>query len=338
MVSAYRAGIGRRSLLARERRVVHNGVEIFQTPLLIPSFSSKGFPEVKKIIALMREFITETVLVSAYDVHYGHLASQKLTFPRVIFLDSGGYEARIEHDLSESYGQAYKPKKWTANDHRDVIKRWRSNVTTVLVSYDSPTKHTSIEHQVDAALKLKHDFPQFPVELLIKPENKRDRLNIAAILPKVIKDLPAFSVVGFTENELDAKIINRMSKIAQARKIMDDAGVDVPIHVFGSLDTFSTVLYFLSGAEIFDGLTWLRFGFLRGQTIYKQNYGPMKNTVDGLLRKAEDLSHSMWRDNYYYLESLRGQMRNFLKTGEYGSFDHIGGELENAIHQLEARI
>lgn len=325
-------------MLAREGTVTHNGAELFRTPLLIPSFSSKGFPEVKKIIALMREFITEAVLVSAYDVHYGHLTPQKLTFPRVIFLDSGGYEARVEHDLSESYGRAYKPEKWTVSNHREVAKHWKSSIPTILINYDSPTRHTSIERQVKAALKLKSDFPWFPVELLIKPEHKRDPLDVAAILPKILKDLPAFSVVGFTEDELDAKIIDRMSKIAQARKILDDAGIDLPIHIFGSLDTFSTVLYFLSGAEIFDGLTWLRFGFLKGQTVYKQNYGPMKNTVDGLLRKAEDLSHSMWRDNYYYLESLRGQMRNFLKTGLYGSFDHIGGDLESAIHQLEARI
>ncbi len=325
-------------MLARERIVAHNGAELFRTPLLIPSFSSKGFPEAKKIIALMREFITEAVLVSAYDVHYGHIASQKLTFPRVIFLDSGGYEARVEHDLSESYGQAYKPKKWTASDHRHVIKRWRSNVPTILVSYDSPARHFRIEHQVRSALKLKDRFPQYPHELLIKPERKRELLETGEILPKILKDLGGFAAVGFTEDELDEKIIGRMSKIAQVRKTLDEAGINVPIHIFGSLDTFSTALYFLSGAEIFDGLTWLRFGFFNGQTIYKRNYGAMKN-VNGLLRKAEDLSHSMWKDNYYYLEALREQMRNFVtRGGDYTAFLHIGKELENAMHQLEGRI
>ena len=121
MGNACHARIGRSCLLARERIVFHNGAEIFRTPLLVPSFSSKGFPEMKEIIALMREFITGAVLVSAYDEYYGNLTSQKLTFPSVIFLDSGGYEARVEHDLSESYGQDYKPNKWRASHHRGVI-------------------------------------------------------------------------------------------------------------------------------------------------------------------------------------------------------------------------
>lgn len=325
-------------MLARERIVFHNGTEIFRTPLLVPSFSSKGFPEMKKIIALMREFITGAVLVSAYDEHYGYLASQNLTFPSVIFLDSGGYEARVEHDLSESYGQDYKPNEWKVGDHRGVIKNWRANIPTILVSYDSPAKHSRVEYQVRSALKLKDDFSQFPHELLIKPERKRELLEIEDILPKVLKDLGSFAVVGFTEYELDEKIIGRMLKIAQARKILDEAGIDIPIHIFGSLDTFSTALYFLSGAEIFDGLTWLRFGFFNGQTIYKHNYGAMKN-ANGLLRKAEELSHSMWKDNYYYLEALREQMRNFItRGGDYSAFLHIGKDLEDAMHQLEGRI
>lgn len=325
-------------MLARERIMFHNGKEIFRTPLLIPSFSSKGFPEIKEILALMGEFITGAVLVSAYDEHHGYLTSKNLTFPSVIFLDSGGYEARVEHDLSESYGQDYKPREWKVGDHRSVIKKWKSNRPTILVSYDSPAKHSRIEHQVSSALKLKADFPQFPLELLIKPERKWELLEIVDILPKVIRDLGNFTALGFTEYELDDKIIGRMVKIAQARKILDDGGINVPIHIFGSLDTFSTALYFLSGAEIFDGLTWLRFGFFNGQTIYKHNYGAMKN-VNGLLRKTEDLSHSMWKDNYYYLEALREQMRNFItRGGDYTAFLHIGKELEDAMHQLEGRI
>jgi hypothetical protein len=324
-------------LLARERIVTHNGAEIFRTPLLIPSFTSKGFPDVKKIVALMEEFITGAVLVSAYDEHYGHIASQKLTFPSVIFLDSGGYEARVEHDLSESYGQDYKPHKWRSHDHRSVIENWKSNVPTVMVSFDSPAKHCHIERQVQAALKLKGDFPQFPHELLIKPERKRGPVEIEKLLPQITEDLGEFAAIGFTEYELDDRIIGRMLKIAQARRILDEAGLDVPIHIFGSLDTFSTALYFLSGAEIFDGLTWLRFGFFEGQTIYRHNYGAMKNS-NGLLRKSEDLSHSMWKDNYYYLEALREQMRNFIRDGTYAAFLHIGSDLEGAMHQLEGRI
>lgn len=323
-------------MLAREGSVVHNGTPILPTPLLIPSFSSKGFPEMKKIISLMTEFITEAVLVSAYDVHYKLLAPKKLTFPSAIFLDSGGYEARVEHDLSEAYGQDYKPKKWTANDHRRVLAEWETVVPTIAISYDSPRRHSSTERQVAAALKLKHEFPLFLHEFLAKPEHKGELIEPSAIA-RSLGSLKEFSVIGFTEHELDHRIIGRMEKLAKLRRILDENGIATPIHVFGSLDSLSTVLYFLSGAEIFDGLTWLRFGFHGGQTIYRQNYGAIQGE-NGILKSARELSHAMWKNNYYYLEALGDQMRNYVRTKEYKSFGPISGHVETAARQLESRV
>lgn len=46
----------------------------------------------------------------------------------------------------------------------------------------------------------------------------------------------------------------------------------------------------------------------------------------------------MWKDNYYYLESLRDQMRNFVRTKDYKCFEFIGDQVEGAFHQLESRL
>ena len=128
-----------------------------------------------------------------------------------------------------------------------------------------------------------------------------------------------------------------MEKLARMRRSFDENGIKSPIHVFGSLDSLSTVLYFLSGAEIFDGLTWLRFGFHDGQTMYRQNYGAIKGQ-NGILKSARELSHAMWKDNYYYLESLSAQMRNYARTQDCKSFDHISAHIEEAVHQLQSRV
>jgi hypothetical protein len=323
-------------LLAREGSVTHKGALVIRTPLLVPSFSSKGFPEMKKMVRVMTEFITDSCLVSAYDIHYKFLAPKQLTFPSVIFLDSGGYEARVEHDLSEAYGQDYKPQKWTEKDHRLVLTNWKSNAPTIAVSYDSPRRHSSIERQIATALKLKDAFPDFLHEFLIKPEHKNALIEPSAIA-KITTDLKEFSIIGFTEHELDHRIIGRMEKIAAVRQTLDEAGIINPIHVFGSLDSLSTVLYFLSGAEIFDGLTWLRFGFHKGQTVSRQNYGAIRGE-NGILKNARELSHAMWKDNFYYLESLRDQMRNYARTGDCKSFEYISSTVETAVHQLQSRV
>jgi hypothetical protein len=51
-----------------------------ETPLLVPSFSSKAFgfgrdgkPEVLQVLEAAQEFITRTCLVSAYDIHYEYV-------------------------------------------------------------------------------------------------------------------------------------------------------------------------------------------------------------------------------------------------------------------------
>jgi hypothetical protein len=79
-------------VLAGRRSLRLNGVEIERTPLLVPSFSSKGFPEIKEIVGYSSELIEGPILVSAYDLHYGCIEGP-FDFASLIFLDSGGYEA-----------------------------------------------------------------------------------------------------------------------------------------------------------------------------------------------------------------------------------------------------
>ena len=79
-------------MLARRRALRLNGREVERTPLLVPSFSSKGFPDVRKIIEYSSEIIEGPMLVSAYDLHYKAI-EPPFDFASFLFLDSGGYEA-----------------------------------------------------------------------------------------------------------------------------------------------------------------------------------------------------------------------------------------------------
>lgn len=99
-------------MLAKRRTLKLNGVEIERTPLLVPSFSSKGFPEVDKIIKYSSELIDGITLVSAYDLHYGKV-SPPFDFSSLIFLDSGGYEASKDTDLSDFGDKEHLPKPWS---------------------------------------------------------------------------------------------------------------------------------------------------------------------------------------------------------------------------------
>jgi hypothetical protein len=324
-------------MLARSRDLLLGGRFSIRTPLLCPSFSSKGFPDVSAILDFMSEFITGGVLVSAYDIHHGTISAKKIVFPELVFLDSGGYETRVEHDLSEAYGRVHKPRKWTRELYFKTLKKWPRHVPTVIVSFDSPKKFFKVKEQVHRTQQLEKVAGGFPVELLIKPESKNaEFVSIETVLQRV-GDLRAFAAVGLTEKELDSSMLGRMEKIARLRLAMDSAKVDIPIHIFGSLDTLSTPLYFISGAEIFDGLTWLRFGYREGRTIYSQNYGTTQDP-HGLRLPAKQGIFEMWKNNYYYLEQLRDEMINYVRTSDFSLFKHVGTLLNDAHTQLQARL
>ena len=317
------------------RSKIHMGSQVVaETPLMLPSFSSKGFPQIAKIMKLMGEFITGPILVSAYDIYHKEI-THKITFSELIFLDSGGYEARYDHDLSEAYGKLHKPKPWNRRFHESALRNWSSKWPTIAVTYDSPAQFQNFSQQIKAGKESKGSQPKFLWELLLKPETKKDKLIAMEKAIKHVQQLRDFAVIGMTEKEIDDSLFGAMTKIARLRIAMDAADVRAPIHIFGSLDPLTSVLYFISGAEIFDGLTWLRFGYHEGHTMYAQNYAAIHDS-EGIRRRNTDQSYEMWKNNYYYLEKLRTQMLNYIRTGDFGHFGPIAGIVEDAYKQLQA--
>jgi hypothetical protein len=134
-------------MLASRRFLRIGNAPSIRTPLLLPSFSSKGFPNVAKILQTMEEYISEEVLVSAYDVHYGHI-TPPFDFASAIFLDSGGYEASKETELSDTYEANYSGNGWSFEQHQRVLSEWKSNAPTVCVSYDHPSQRIPTKDQI----------------------------------------------------------------------------------------------------------------------------------------------------------------------------------------------
>jgi hypothetical protein len=126
-----------------------------------------------------------------------------------------------------------------------------------------------------------------------------------------------------------------MKNIAKLRQTLDEAGIKVPIHVFGSLDTVTTPLYFLAGADIFDGLTWLRFAFHDGQTLYKQNYGALHL---GVKTPAHVIDGRCWNNNFYYITELELEMRRFLNDRDFGSFKFHGDAFKAVLESVKEDV
>jgi hypothetical protein len=286
-------------MLAR-KRFFKVGDDAWRTPIILPSFSSKGVSDVKKIVQVSAEYISDEILISAYDLHYNNIDSSKVDYASLVFLDSGGYEARLDTDFSDNSKTPHNAKHWTKTRFLETVRKWEFDQPTVLVSYDSPKSNGPLDRQISSAKKLQKEFPGACVELLIKPENSQAKqFNEAPIgnICKKIHDLAPFQIIGVTEKELGRSLLDRMNNIAKIRGALDNVGLKMPIHIFGSLDPLTSPLYFLAGADIFDGLTWLRYGYTDGFAVYKQNYSAKHLDLDMTETRVNPFIH---QNNYSY--------------------------------------
>lgn len=317
-----------------ERRTLRLQASSLRTPLVVPSFSSR-IPDVEKVFTASKEFLDGAFLVSAYDLANRHL-SPPYDFAGPLFLDSGGYEIASESDLSDvSSDPSGGLADWNADSHRAVISDWAVAVPTVIVSYDHPSVRVPIPEQIDRARTLVAPHSDCGIELLIKPETKDQKfVQIDAVL-KYVRDLSPFCAIGVTEKEVGNSVLERMIHIAQLRVALRKIDLNIPIHVFGSLDTITTLFYFVVGADIFDGLTWLRYAFKEGHTVYRQDYGIGEF---GIATKSPKVEALCWAKNYHYIKDMELEMRRFLNEHDFRVFRYHSEQLKAAYESVQEEV
>ena len=312
-------------MLARSSNLRHPSGVTLRTPLLVPSFSSrglgfnsKGISEIRDVFLNTAEILTESMLVSAYDIKYKHLPnpSKFPCAPSLTIVDSGGYETGMDYDFSAVYQYEYKSRKWDQETYATVLDDWPERVPAAFVSFDKGSAGNGIDRQIAEANKLLSRYPDQLHTFLLKPTRRCNGLlkNTVDIAQPHLRKMAAFGIIGVAEKELGRRMLDRMETIAKFRRGLDGAGVTAPIQVFGALDPLSSTLYCLAGAEIFDGLTWLRFCYKDGQCVYTHNYGVLHIGLD----QDDDFVRSKgFSDNYSYLRDLQLCLRNFAVDGDF---------------------
>jgi hypothetical protein len=357
-------------MLARSSIIKHPQGFNIKTPLLIPSFSSKGFKlykqkkheaknffqtkielsrkknpthgqlsEVAEIFKATSETLTEAMLVSAYDIFHQHIPlPYSNVLPEIIFLDSGGYEAGDIYDDSEVISATGVANEWGTKQYIEVLNAWPKHVPAVFVSNDYICRGMTVTEQIKSAEKLFSHYGRKQLySILIKPVGLEEFTfkNTLRQIKKNIKKFNQFDIFAVAESDLGNSILSRMENIATIRISLDTAKVHVPIHIFGSLDPLSSCLYFLAGAEIFDGLTWLRYGYFEGKAIYYRNHGII---TLGVHEKNDLVRARNINDNIYYLRNLQEQMKAYLLDRDFKKFKYNVEILEEALGKLRARF
>ena len=252
---AYLAETDMPSSLARTLQLtIHGQPTGLKTPLLVPSFSSKATWNISDIFTTLVDSITESFLISAYDVRHNSLKIPAGAVAEVMLLDSGGYEAQQDHDLSDPSYPSREPRPWTLADYHAVLSEVNTVMPTIATAFDHPDTRMLFSEQIDSALATFKAFPNFGREILFKPQAQDETGLDVRRLAAEVQRFVEFDAIGMTESELGQSVVERMANIARLRNAMETENIVKPLHIFGSLDPIRTTLYFLAGADIFDGL------------------------------------------------------------------------------------
>ena len=282
-------------------------------PLFVYSYASRGFPDLISLVQCTLPHVP-SYLLSLYD--YEDIPSELVSAddPRFRIWDSGGYEAMV----CPTCRNAVNAKKWDEDSYTDTANQIPWNGRDVLVSYDTPCKPQCIQQQVESALhlytKVKGDYSK---DLLIHLVDDTTPHVLAETLRPYKND---FQILGLTEKEIAPTWVHGVRFIHRLRLALSTLGTDqyIPIHVFGCFDSKTVARFALAGADIFDGLTWLRYLFLNGDVLYQREF-EFAIPVEQLL--TADLELSRMLHNVRGMEQLRNDLTYAIYTNDMEAFE-----------------
>ena len=285
----------------------------------------------------MAPYIKDSILVSAYDLHYCYFREPMGFFQNkeLVFIDSGGYELSAEFDQTEPVQLGTRKKSFSASDYRAVLDKLPKDLPFAVSNYDWGTRHKSLTQQILTAQTLFQRYPHFLKNFIVKPGTQRF-LDIDEVI-RHVKKFAAFDIIGVTEKELGRDLLDRLKALAKLRLALDRENVTIPIHVWGGLDPLHTPLYFLAGGEIFDGISWLRYAYLDGVAVYRDSYGVLNGAIETTRDESRTLAMS---HNLQFLRTLATSFRDFvLRNGAtLQMFEYRAEPLEKAYRALITQV
>lgn len=355
-------------MLACRRTLSHPGTGEIELPLLIPAFSSKGFgfhttgkgqkkhaySELAYALAEFTRHPMQHVMVSAYDLHFNHflapdLPAKKVTSyfaeSRLLVIDSGGYELNVDFDSTEIKVFTYRPKDGFGKEEYEKvlnkISNDKNNLDLMITNFDYETQGLPLDAQIRLARELFSKYPCCLNNFILKPWTKDSKIVDPSRMSNIeFANLRGFDIIGVTEKDLGKNLIDRLKRIAFLRKSLNEAGVNSPIHIWGGLDPLITPLFFFVGAEIFDGISWLRYAYRNGMAINRGCYAILKPEIG--ITTSYQLNEAMAGfENLRFLDNLTSSLQQWVdfEGKNFDMFDiHVKDCLRNAFVTMKTKI
>lgn len=299
------------------RRIKNTRVK---TPLIVPSFSSafKQDPnEIGRIHNSLSEYIFKVSLVSAYDLHYNYININNVSYSNLVFLDSGNYE-------TEFLKNSKLLEEWNRDLYLNLISKLTSFNQFVIVNFD---KKESTESQINSANELFDEIKKinFAKCFLYKPLSEKSNIISVNDIQTYIDQFSDFDIIGLADKEIGNSLLSRCENIIRIRSVLNEYGIKKPLHIFGCLDPLTIISYFLCGADIFDGLAWLKYTFFDLLALYSHNYSLIK---EQWTESYDNINMLNAIENLNTLNTLSSRLNHFIRTKNLDSLNLNGHVLQ----------
>ena len=148
--------------------------------------------------------------------------------------------------------------------------------------------------------------------------------EIDTVVEIILANQKTIDIIGFPEREIGPTIIQACMFIKKLRQKLDENKIFKPIHIFGCSDPKSIILFVLSGADLFDGLGWIKYAFCR------ENYENVERTqlpflkchcescegIDWLKISNSEFEYRLLIHNLFNIEEFFCEIRDVIIRGK----------------------
>jgi queuine/archaeosine tRNA-ribosyltransferase len=226
-----------------KKREIRFGRKVLQLPCFFASVSSvKTNFSPKDYVEFLEEFGFPSYLVSAYDIINFKHGSDRLNNVQlcskeerdsVVLLDSGNYEAYWLRD-----------PKWNSSSYNKALETVDPDL---FLSFDDAWNGMQVDlessnyenKKSNDLIPIIHGTPMDIADKVIGTLKKKD-----------------WKIIAVPERELGDGIVQRAATLLEIRKKLEREGQFPLLHLLGTGNPCSILLYSACGADSFDGLEW----------------------------------------------------------------------------------
>jgi queuine/archaeosine tRNA-ribosyltransferase len=224
------------------------------TPCFFPSVSGAAKNNLNPIdhLQILVKLKHPLFLVSAYDIDstngndrikISRLLNRAASQGQIILMDSGLYEKKW-----------LRAKVWPRSHFHHILRNSACHLAFCYDNPDPPTGISTVANEIKESVIRAKRISKF--EALIPIVHSKSAKRLSEICVRVAKGLNP-PLVAVPERELGESVRSCAVMIAQVRKVLNEEMQSyVPLHVLGTGNPLSILVYSWAGADSFDGLDW----------------------------------------------------------------------------------